>query len=272
MRYIMEDSTNYSNSSINHHHHHNNNNSGVHLYPPEEEAPTHRRKGRRTSRPPPAAVDQQQSTIVVVEPTEFDVLCAKEKFAIVHTGTRRFRTLIDDYQGRYADATTKEDKMRITKEIVGIVERTGRFLRYTKGAPVPYEELTHLEARDKTSHALRTACKRFKRKMNRQTQSKELLASSALMPLPLATERPSPVRSGQYGEPMPVLTAFPKTTTTSASLPSMARPPIVRRFTTNELAPLPLHSSISITEGSNTFSDDFLSLLKQQVFDDSNNE
>ena len=256
----MEDSTNYNSSSIYQQHHHND--SGAHLYPPDAEASTNRRKGRRTSRQPHAAA---QSTIIV-EPTEFDVLCAKEKFAIVHTGTRRFRSLIDDYQGRYAEATTKEDKMRITKEIVGIVERSGRFLRYTKGAEVPYEELTHLEARDKTSHALRTACKRFRRKMNRQG-GRELLASSALMPLPLATEiTTSPVRSS-FDETMPAIVTSKKTTT---ALPSMARPPIVRRFTTNELAPLPLHSSASITEGGNTFSDDFLSLLKQQVFDDSN--
>ena len=49
--------------------------------------------------------------------------------------------------------------MELTKEICQAVGRRGRFIRYSAERQA-YEELSHLEARDKTSHALRTACKR----------------------------------------------------------------------------------------------------------------
>ena len=256
MRHIMEDSTNYSNAIHSH----------SILGPPATTATSSSRprKGRRSSRQP------QAPTQMVLEPTEWDVLCAKEKFAIVHKGTRRFRALIDDYQARYADAANKDDKMKITKEIVGIIERHGRFLRYMKESQT-YEELTHLEARDKTSHALRTACKRFQRQKYSAPKQSATAPATAAAPLLVAPE-PSPVRSSpssSHENTTGVAMVSTKQPSTNPHQHHMPRPPIVRRFTTNELAPLPLHSAAGRIEDDNGPStDDFLSLLKRQVFDD----
>jgi hypothetical protein len=123
---------------------------------------------------------------LVQTPHENDILCGKEKHCIIHPGTRRYRQFIDAYQPRYREAANKNDKMEITKEIVLTLGRTGRFLRYNKETQT-YEELSHLESRDKTSHALRTACKRI----SKQQKAKKIPSSSYRSPS--SEPRPPPV-------------------------------------------------------------------------------
>jgi hypothetical protein len=55
--------------------------------------------------------------------------------------------------------------------------RSARFIRYNKDAGA-YEELSHLEARDKTSHALRTACKRVSKHANSKSRPSAVVSSS----------------------------------------------------------------------------------------------
>jgi hypothetical protein len=110
----------------------------------------------------PIRKNQSTTRIIIQHPSELDILCGKSRECSSHAGSRRFRSFIDEYQARYGEATNKQDRMKITKHIVSTLGRSSRFLRYNPELQA-YEELTHLEARDKTSHALRTACKREKR-------------------------------------------------------------------------------------------------------------
>ena len=118
----------------------------------------------------PSARQRREPANIIITPDGNDILCGKEKHCIIHPGTRRYRQFIDAYQPKYRAATNKNDKMEITKEIVVTLGRTARFLRYNKDAQV-YEELSHLEARDKTSHALRTACKRISKQRSKMIKA-----------------------------------------------------------------------------------------------------
>lgn len=99
-------------------------------------------------------------------PTEYDILCGKDKTYAKHAGNQRFRQLIDSYLPEYRTSTNKQDKMRITRMIVHVMRTryNARFLKpvdlTTDGeASVRTEwiEITDQQARDKISHAIRFA-------------------------------------------------------------------------------------------------------------------
>jgi len=127
---------------------------------------------------------------LVEEPLTFDVLCGKSRQCISHDGTRFFRHVIDQYRSRYQEARSKQERMDITKEIVGSIgAKGGRFLKFNpvlqswevscRFAPLWFlnivvcfwrlktkiivffssssQNIGHLAARDKVSHALRCA-------------------------------------------------------------------------------------------------------------------
>lgn len=88
---------------------------------------------------------------------ESDVICGKGKAYTSHAGSRRFRNAIESYRQKYHEANTKQDKMKITKEIYeSFCKSSSRFLKWNETLR-NWDELTSLEARDKISHALRFA-------------------------------------------------------------------------------------------------------------------
>lgn len=91
----------------------------------------------------------------IIDPSDDDILCGKSKSCVNHVGSRRYREYVDTFTERYLQATTKQQKMMITREIYDTLKsRKCRFLRFNKSRAT-WEEIGPAVARDKISHALR---------------------------------------------------------------------------------------------------------------------
>jgi len=118
------------------------------------------------------------SPFQVETPTDNDILCGQSRVCAIHPGNQFFQRVLDDYTYSYNMATTKQEKMQITKAIVASIhERGGRFLKQRKDGV--FEEISTVAARDKVSHALRT--KVASQKRTRQQQH-ELQFRASLTP------------------------------------------------------------------------------------------
>jgi hypothetical protein len=116
--------------------------------------------------------NEEEAPVRVGMPGKFDVLCGQSRICASHTGNRRFQVVLDIFAPRYDAATSKQEKMTMTKEIVASIQQAGgRFLKYKDGQ---WEEISDVTARDKTSHALRTKVTSWKRQ---QQESKKEGAS-----------------------------------------------------------------------------------------------
>jgi hypothetical protein len=89
-------------------------------------------------------------------PARSDVLSGRGKGYFSHVGNVRYRSLIEDLKSKY-DKASKEDKHKITQEVVEIVHQSGgRFLKDDGAGWVLVEEEV---ARLKVSHSFRAARK-----------------------------------------------------------------------------------------------------------------
>ena len=88
--------------------------------------------------------------------SQFDVLCGKDKTYENHSGNRIYRDMIVSVAPQYAATSSKQDKMRMTRDIVStlIKEHGSRFMKISS-VHGGWEEINISAARDKTSHALR---------------------------------------------------------------------------------------------------------------------
>lgn len=113
-----------------------------------------------------------KDTVVVMEPTEMDVLCSKDKSVAKHPGNVIFRERIEKGTAQYSVATSKQEKMKITRDIVTVmqVKYGARFLKQ-KGSG--WVEINNQTARDKVSHALRFAAKNLGSAPTKKTQKKK---------------------------------------------------------------------------------------------------
>merc|ERR1712194_408118 len=118
--------------------------------------------------------DKLVDSIVRVKfPTECDILCGQSRICASHVGNTRFQAVLDTYTTRYDNATSKQEKMMITKEIVACIHNSGgRFLKF-KNYDGMWEEITNVAARDKVSHALRTKAASWKRHQHQQRLQEE---------------------------------------------------------------------------------------------------
>jgi hypothetical protein len=120
-------------------------------------------------------------------PAKFDILCGQSRICAGHTGNRRFQVVLDIYAPRYDASSSKQEKMTLTKEIVGCIHAAGgRFLKYREGQ---WEEISNVTARDKVSHALRTKVTSWKRQVQDQ-ETEEVPKSGS------STARPAHHRKG----------------------------------------------------------------------------
>jgi len=104
------------------------------------------------------------------EPTQFDVLCGQSRTCANHSGNRRFQSVLDSYAAKYEAAKSKQEKMTLTKEIVGCIGAGGgRFLTSKNNKWV---EIANVAARDKVSHALRTKVQSWKRQQANSSTKK----------------------------------------------------------------------------------------------------
>lgn len=119
-------------------------------------------KRESPSRKKPIKDNENENQRVKVEmPTEFDILCGQSRVCASHRGNKCFSVVLDQFAERYDAATSKQEKMTMTKEVVSILHNTGgRFLKYKNGI---WEEISTVAARDKVSHALRTKVASWKR-------------------------------------------------------------------------------------------------------------
>ncbi|CAJ1922571.1 unnamed protein product [Cylindrotheca closterium] len=104
------------------------------------------------------------------EPTPYDVLCGQSRACANHSGNKRFQATLDMYASKYDAAKSKQEKMTLTKEIVGcIAANGGRFLKFKNNKWV---EIANVTARDKVSHALRTKVQSWKRQQGSSSSKK----------------------------------------------------------------------------------------------------
>ena len=54
----------------------------------------------------------------VETPSEYDVICGRGQMTSEHRGNRRFKALVDSRKRDYQRSTRREDKTRITNELV----------------------------------------------------------------------------------------------------------------------------------------------------------
>lgn len=120
---------------------------------------------RRTS-----AKDKQESKAYRVgNPKKDDILCGQSRLCASHSGNRHFQKVLNEYAEKYQRATSKQQKMIMTKEIVDLIHETGgKFIKCRDGT---WEEISTVAARDKVSHALRTKVASRKRQRSQEGSS-----------------------------------------------------------------------------------------------------
>ena len=117
---------------------------------------------------------------VIDAPSEFDVLCGSKSTAFNnHPGNHLFRQKVQSCLAAYTDARTKQQKMKINRQIVQFMRQKfgSRFLKkYNDGTWGIAEEQS---IRDKVSHALRYAMIQ-KEKEERQKQRQAAAAKATV--------------------------------------------------------------------------------------------
>jgi hypothetical protein len=103
----------------------------------------------------PAAVSDDAKFPPGVFPN--DVLCGRDKISHAHMGNKHFRRIIETYREVYQNADCRDQKTNITCSVIAkIHNRGGRFLKLNEETEV-WEQVSEQYAREKVSHALRSA-------------------------------------------------------------------------------------------------------------------
>lgn len=127
-----------------------------------------RKQDSPTRRRSKDATDKHKDRVRVEMPTKHDILCGQSRVCASHAGNRYFQDVLDDFAPRYHVATSKQEKMVMTKDVVATIHSSGgRFLKFKDGA---WEEISTIAARDKVSHALRTKVASWKRQQEQMLQ------------------------------------------------------------------------------------------------------
>jgi hypothetical protein len=94
---------------------------------------------------------------------EYDVALGRNGFSQQHIGNRRFRKLIHSFGEEYQKTRCRQDKVRITRQVINIIsQRGGRFLKYGEQGRDETEwkegwyEVGKDDTYEKVSHALRS--------------------------------------------------------------------------------------------------------------------
>lgn len=92
-----------------------------------------------------------------IVPDKLDILCGRDKESYSHVGNKQFRVIVATNRERYQSCTSRDEKTRITTEIIkSIRDSGGRFLRKNESSKL-YEDVGDEYAHEKVSHALRSA-------------------------------------------------------------------------------------------------------------------
>ena len=103
-----------------------------------------------------------------------DVICTRNSSVHKHPGNRRYTVLIQMYYEAYQSSTLREDKSRITRQVIqAVCDYGGRFVKYDENTGT-YQEIDSDAKREKVSHALRTAVDPAKRQRRHKRINKKL--------------------------------------------------------------------------------------------------
>ncbi|VEU39924.1 unnamed protein product [Pseudo-nitzschia multistriata] len=91
----------------------------------------------------------------VPEPRPTDVICGRGKMTASHPANRRFRELVDSHKASYQNSKRRDEKTRITCELVDKLRGEGRFVLFDPHTKLWYE-VSEEYAREKVSHSLRS--------------------------------------------------------------------------------------------------------------------
>ena len=113
--------------------------------------------------------------------TAKDVLCGRDRVSHAHVGNKKFRKLIEELRQSYQNAPSREIKTQITCQVISTIHsQGGRFLKLLdskmpskSGEKLMWEEVSEQYAREKVSHALRSAKDPHRPKVKKRRQMKE---------------------------------------------------------------------------------------------------
>jgi hypothetical protein len=89
--------------------------------------------------------------------TSIDVLCGRDKVSHAHIGNKHFRRIIETFREGYQKADCRDQKTNITCSVIARIHSYGgRFLKLNEDTGI-WEEVGDQYAREKVSHALRSA-------------------------------------------------------------------------------------------------------------------
>jgi len=101
----------------------------------------------------------------VPEPMPTDVICGRGKMTASHPANRRFRELVDSHKASYQNSKRRDEKTRITCELVDKLRGEGRFVLFDPSTKLWYE-VSEEYAREKVSHSLRSRSSSEQRNTN----------------------------------------------------------------------------------------------------------
>eukprot|EP00980_Cylindrotheca_fusiformis_P013326 scaffold3391_cov116-Cylindrotheca_fusiformis.AAC.3 len=111
----------------------------------------------KSSKRPRAAAAHQAGSSRIAGITAADVICGRDKLSHTHVGNKIFRKIIEMNRVSYQNATSRDEKTRITCQIVDVIRSSnGRFLKLDEKTG-RWFDAGDTCAREKVSHALRYA-------------------------------------------------------------------------------------------------------------------
>jgi hypothetical protein len=109
--------------------------------------------------------------------TSIDVLCGRDKVSHAHTGNKHFRRVIETFREVYQKADCRDQKTNITCSVIAKIHSYGgRFLKLNEDTGV-WEEVGDQYAREKVSHALRSAKDPNRPKVKKPRKTKKYVPS-----------------------------------------------------------------------------------------------
>lgn len=102
-----------------------------------------------------------------------DVLCGRDKVSHAHGGNKRFRKVIESHRDEYQNASTRDTKTQITCRVIAAIQGLrGRFLKLDDATGM-WVEVGDQYAREKVSHALRSAKDPHRPRFKKPRQKKQ---------------------------------------------------------------------------------------------------
>lgn len=96
------------------------------------------------------------------KPLHTDIICGRGKMTTSHPANRRFRQLIDTHKFSYQNSKRRDEKTKITCDLVDKLLSEGRFILFDPKTKL-WHEVSEEYAREKVSHSLRSRSSSYER-------------------------------------------------------------------------------------------------------------